>query len=169
MFLDRDGTIIRDVGYLKDPSEVTLLPGSIEALSLMSAAGFMLILASNQSGIGRGLITQDQADRVHRRFEELLDGEGVRLSASYYCPHHPDDNCQCRKPRTGLLERASMELDIDMETSVMVGDRETDVDAGTGSGCRAILVDPTGIDRPRDFCIVPDLASAAELVLKGWE
>ena len=169
MFLDRDGTIIRDVGYLKDPSEVTLLPGSIEALSLMSAAGFMLILVSNQSGIGRGLITQDQADRVHRRFEELLDGEGVRLSASYYCPHHPDDNCQCRKPRTGLLERASMELDIDMETSVMVGDRETDVDAGTGSGCRAILVDPTGIDRPRDFCTVPDLASAAELVLKGWE
>ena len=169
MFLDRDGTIIRDVGYLKDPSEVTLLPGSIEALSLMSAAGFMLILVSNQSGIGRGLITQDQADRVHRRFEELLDGEGVRLSASYYCPHRPEDNCQCRKPRTGLLERAVTELDIDLRTSVMVGDRESDADAGVASGCRAILIDATGIDRPRAWCTVPDLASAAELVLRGWE
>ena len=169
MFLDRDGTIIRDVGYLRDPSEVTLLPGSVEALSMMSAAGFMLILASNQSGIGRGLITQEQADRVHRRFEELLDGEGVRLSASYYCPHHPDDNCQCRKPRTGLLKRASMELDIDLQTSVMVGDSESDADAGAASGCRAILIDPTGINRPRAWCTVPDLASAAELVLKGWE
>ncbi|SVA35058.1 uncharacterized protein METZ01_LOCUS87912, partial [marine metagenome] len=169
VFLDRDGTIIRDVGYLRDPSEVTLLPGSVEALSMMSAAGFMLILASNQSGIGRGLITQEQADRVHRRFEELLDGEGVRLSASYYCPHHPDDNCQCRKPRTGLLERASMELDIDLRTSVMVGDSESDADAGAASGCRAILIDPTGIGCPRACCTVPDLASAAELVLKGWE
>ncbi|MDP7068216.1 MAG: HAD-IIIA family hydrolase, partial [Acidimicrobiales bacterium] len=72
VFLDRDGTIIRDVGYLRNPSEVTLLPGSSEALSRMSAAGYMLILVSNQSGIGRGLITQDQADRVHRRFEDLL-------------------------------------------------------------------------------------------------
>ena len=169
MFLDRDGTIIRDVGYLRDPSEITFLPGSIEALSVMSATGFLLILVSNQSGIGRGLITQEQADSVHRCFEELLGREGVRLSASYYCPHRPEDNCQCRKPRTGLLERASMELDIDMETSVMVGDRETDVDAGTGSGCRAILIDPTGIDRPGAFCTVPDLASAAELVVKGWE
>ena len=169
MFLDRDGTIIRDVGYLRDPSEVTLLPGSIDALSRMSTAGFMLILVSNQSGIGRGLITQEQADRVHRRFEELLDGEGVRLSASYYCPHHPDDNCQCRKPRTGLLERASMELDIDLQTSVMVGDSESDADAGAASGCRAILIDPTGIGCPWACCTVPDLASAAELVLKGWE
>ena len=169
MFLDRDGTIIRDVGYLRDPSEVTLLPGAVAALSMMSAAGFMLILVSNQSGIGRGLITQDQADRVHRRFEELLRGEGVRLSDSYYCPHRPEEDCPCRKPRTGLLERASTELDIDLQTSVMVGDRESDANAGIASGCRAILIDPTGIGHTSAYCTVPDLASAAELVLRGWE
>ncbi len=169
MFLDRDGTIIRDVGYLGDPSEVVLLPGAVAALSMMSAAGFMLILISNQSGIGRGLITQDQADHVHRRFEELLEVEGVRLSASYYCPHRPEDSCPCRKPRTGLLERASTELNIDLRASVMVGDRESDASAGTASGCQAILVGPTGIDHTSAYRRVPDLASAAELVLRGQE
>ena len=89
VFLDRDGTIIRDVGYLSRPSDVDLLPGSLEALCEMSGAGLPLVLVSNQSGIGRGLISEEQAGLVHRRLEDLLAEAGVCFAAAYYCPHHP--------------------------------------------------------------------------------
>ena len=167
VFLDRDGTIIRDVGYLSRPSDVDLLPGSLEALCEMSDAGLPLVLVSNQSGIGRGLISEEQAGLVHRRLEDLLAEADVCFAAAYYCPHHPKDRCRCRKPGPGLLEKASVDLNIDLITSAMVGDRVSDAQAGERSGCRAILIDPMRTAHPSAWRTVPDLASAAEIVVRG--
>src|SRR5215210_2961714 len=106
LFLDRDGTLMEDVGYPNDPAAVRLLPGAADAVRELVGFGYVPAVVSNQSGLARGLITPDQADAVHRRFVELFEeASGVRLPA-YYCPHGPDDGCDCRKPKTALLCRA---------------------------------------------------------------
>ncbi len=149
VFLDRDGTIMVDVGYAHDPDQVQLLAGVGPALVEFKKRGFLLVLVSNQSGIGRGMITQDEADRVHRRLEELLAKEAVRLDAAYYCPHRPEDACACRKPAVELFLRAAAEWDIDLAASFMVGDKLTDAEAGRNAGCFSILL---GQDRQPGRC-----------------
>jgi histidinol-phosphate phosphatase family protein len=140
LLMDRDGTLIEDVGYPRDPDQVRLLPGAAEALAGLSRLGFRLVLVSNQSGIGRGLITAAEADRVHGRLVALLAESGVILSASCYCPHAPDEGCECRKPRPGLLLRAFRDLGLDASRSFMIGDKASDVEAGERAGCRTILL-----------------------------
>jgi len=139
VFLDRDGTLIEDMRYPRDSSQVRLLPGAAEALRQLKEAGFALIVVSNQSGLGRGLITPEEAAAVHARFVGLLAEAGVTLDACYYCPHAPEAGCDCRKPKPGLLLRAAVEHGLDLPTSVMVGDKLSDVDAGNAAGCRSIL------------------------------
>lgn len=140
VFLDRDGTLIDDVGYISDPEDVRLLPGAADALQALRDAGFRLVVISNQSGLGRGLITQEQADAVHERFLSELQRAGARVDAAYYCPHAPDEGCRCRKPLPGLILDAARELGLDLERSVMVGNSEVDVSAGEAAGARAILL-----------------------------
>jgi D,D-heptose 1,7-bisphosphate phosphatase len=140
IFLDREGTLIHDAGYLKDPHQVRLLPGVGEALAALQRQGFSLVLVSNQSGLARGLITEEQARQVHLRMLTSLAPYGVRLDGAYYCRHHPEAGCRCRKPRPGMLIRAARELGLDLSRAFMIGDKSTDVEAGRQAGCRTILL-----------------------------
>ena len=140
VFLDRDGTLIREKGYLRDPEGVELLPGVPEGLALLRRHGYRLIVATNQAGVGRGLYSLDDMRAVNARMQALLAGEGLELDAVYSCPHAPDENCRCRKPAPGMLERAACELGISLESSFVIGDRESDVLLGLYAGMRAILV-----------------------------
>lgn len=140
IFLDRDGTVISDPGYLRDPEQVTLLPDAAATLVTLAQRGYLLIVVSNQSGVGRGLITPNEARLVHRRFVSVLEQAGVRLDAAYYCPHAPDEGCSCRKPQPGLLLDAAREHGIDLRRSIMIGNSESDIGAGKAAGTFTILL-----------------------------
>jgi D-glycero-D-manno-heptose 1,7-bisphosphate phosphatase len=140
VFFDRDGTVIHDAGYSRDPEQVRLLPGAAEALAELRRKGFALVLVSNQSGIGRGLIRPEEAEQVHCRVALRLEEGGAPFDGAYYCPHAPEDLCRCRKPNPGMLLRAAEELGIDPGRSFMVGDKPSDVEAGRRAGCRTILL-----------------------------
>jgi D-glycero-D-manno-heptose 1,7-bisphosphate phosphatase len=144
VFLDRDGTLMIDRGYLADPAGVELVPGATHALSALRELGALLVLVSNQSGLARGMVKRDEHARVHARFCELLALEGVVLDGAYYCEHGPDDGCECRKPRDGLLRTAARMLDVDLARSVMVGDKGSDVAAGRAAGCATALLASAG-------------------------
>src|SRR5262245_492570 len=150
-FLDRDGTLIQDRGYLGDPDDVELLPGAAELLRGLKENGFLLVIVSNQSGVGRGLFDLRAMEAVHKRCVELLAAEGICLDGAYYCTHAPSDDCECRKPRPGLLYRAARELGIDLSTSVVVGDKESDVEAGKAGGCVTAVVHSQPSMRRADF------------------
>jgi histidinol-phosphate phosphatase family protein len=144
LFLDRDGTIIEDRGYMRDPADVVLLPGAAEALRDLERAGWALIVVSNQSGVGRGFITPPEMDAVQARFLELMGAAGVSITASYLCAHHPDEDCGCRKPGVLHLEQAARDHGIDLRESWMVGDRESDILCGKNAGCRTIWLRNSG-------------------------
>ena len=141
LFLDRDGTLMVDTGYVRDPADVKLLPGVAEALLQARALGFELVVVSNQSGVARGLISLAQLEAVQSRFELLVAEAGVTFDDVRFCIHGPDDGCSCRKPAPGLLREAAAARGIDLERSVMVGDRESDVVAGRTAGCTTILLE----------------------------
>lgn len=138
--MDRDGTLMEDVGYPRDPADVRLLTGVGPALRALRGAGFELVVVSNQSGIGRGIVTAEQARAVHSRFITELRDEGVELDAVEYCPHAPWEECPCRKPRAGMLTAVAERRGIGLEESFMIGDRVSDVQAGIRAGCTAILL-----------------------------
>jgi histidinol-phosphate phosphatase family protein len=138
LFLDRDGTVIEDRGYMRDPADVHLLPGAAEALSAIASGGWKLIVISNQSGVGRGLIARDEMESVQARFLEALESRGVPVTASYYCTHTPDEGCECRKPSPFLLQRAAKEHAVELGSSWMAGDREADILCGRNAGCSTI-------------------------------
>ncbi len=139
LFLDRDGTLMEDVGYPNDPAQVQLIPGAAQAVRELVQLGFVPAVVSNQSGLARGLCTPEQAATVHQRFAELFEQEsGVRLPC-YYCPHGPNDGCDCRKPKPGLLHQAAEAAGLVGAPGVMVGDKFTDLEAGEAAGYRAVL------------------------------
>jgi D-glycero-D-manno-heptose 1,7-bisphosphate phosphatase len=132
-FLDRDGTIIEDPGYLRDPEMIQFIPGAVDALRALQAAGYRLVLVTNQAGVARGLLTEEDVRRVNDRLTVLLAGAGVRLDGIYYCPHHPEygppeyrRECDCRKPKPGMIQRAVRDLGLDPSRSVIIGDHVTD-------------------------------------------
>lgn len=144
LFLDRDGVIIEDRGYMRRIEEVCLVPGAAEALRAFRDDGWKLVIISNQSGVGRGLISPAEMDAVHARCLELLRAEGIEVLASYLCPHLPEENCHCRKPSPYHLLEAAREFGLDLRASWMIGDRESDIEAGHAAGCRAILLGGSG-------------------------
>jgi D-glycero-D-manno-heptose 1,7-bisphosphate phosphatase len=151
LFIDRDGALVADVGYPRDPALVEPLPGAIDVLRGLSAR-FALVIVSNQSGIGRGLITEIEARAVHDRVIDVFARAGIRFAGAYYCPHAPDAGCACRKPAPGLLLDAARELGIDLAGSVMLGDKASDVAAGQAAGCGHTIrfgADIDGIDGSR--------------------
>jgi D-glycero-D-manno-heptose 1,7-bisphosphate phosphatase len=151
LFLDRDGTIIAERGYLKDPGEIELLPGAVDALRKLAREGWKLIVISNQSGVGRGLMTAEEMNAVQAKFLRLMRAQGVEITASYFCTHKPDDNCECRKPSTLLVERAVRDHAISAQQSWMIGDREADILCGRNAGCSTIWL------RNRQFPVAPEL------------
>ena len=140
VFADRDGTVIVDRGYLATVEGVTLLPDAGPAFGRLCAAGLLLVIVTNQSGIGRGLFSSEVVSAQHRRLAELLAAFGVRLAAVEVCPHAPWENCTCRKPAPGLLLQAAKRLAIDLPSSFMIGDKTTDIAAGQAAGCRTVAL-----------------------------
>jgi|GEM_PF-399798 len=140
IFIDRDGTIMVDVGYPKYARQVSLIPGAVRALREFKRKGFLIIIISNQSGIGRGYMTRRQADSVHKRVISLLGNSGVEIDDAYYCPHAPDEGCDCRKPSPAMLFDASRKFDIDLSRSFMIGDRDVDIETGRNAGCKTLCL-----------------------------
>ncbi len=185
VFLDRDGTVTEEVGYLSDLTMLRLLPGAGTAIRKLNQAGFKVILVTNQSGVARGLFPEALVQEAHARLAKMLEQEGAQLDGIYYCPHHPHAGathytriCDCRKPETGLIDRAVNELAIDLNQSVMVGDKWIDVELGQKAGMKSILVgtgfapdDPGNIRpghvRDPDFT-AHDLAEVVEWIFKNF-
>jgi len=142
LFLDRDGVIIRDCNYLSDPESVELLPGVGEALAKAVEVGLKLVVITNQSGIGRGYFSEADFLNVQSRLDELLAEFGVVIEVAAYCPHDPVDNCNCRKPMTGLVDEVSEVLTWSAEHSFMVGDKISDVELGKNMGVEPWLLLP---------------------------
>jgi D-glycero-D-manno-heptose 1,7-bisphosphate phosphatase len=168
VFLDRDGTIIEDAGYLRDPAGVRLLPGAAHAIRHLNEHGLIAVVATNQSGIARGLLTLDEYNATERRVDELLTLEGARLDGHYFCPHLPELNgpCDCRKPGSLLYRQAAERFGIDLSRSWWVGDRLRDVLPAESFGGRGILVgttEPEGAESNR-FLRAQDLMGAVELI-----
>jgi len=140
VFLDRDGTVTEEVGYLNHVSRFRLLAGIGEAIGRLNQASVPVIVVTNQSGVGRGYFPEQLVRDVHERLKMELLKVGARLDAVYYCPHVSADECNCRKPRTGMLEQAARELRLDLKSSFVVGDRHSDVELAHRVGARSILV-----------------------------
>jgi D-glycero-D-manno-heptose 1,7-bisphosphate phosphatase len=180
VFLDRDGTVIDELGYLGDPSRVDVFPWSPQAMRDLMAAGFAIVIVTNQAGIARGYFDENTVRAVHARLDELLRAEGVAVDGYYYCPHHPEGvvegyrgACGCRKPAPGMVEAAVRDLGLDVSRSWVVGDTWLDVGLAVRSGARGILV-RTGHgtrvepDRPEGVeaaAIVANLGDAARFIL----
>lgn len=177
VFLDRDGVVIEEREYVSTPKQVHLLPGVAETIAALNRAGWCVVIVTNQSGIARGFFTPSALNRIHQRLQHLLWCYGAQVDGIYVCPHHPEadidiyrQQCLCRKPRPGLLLQAAEELDIDLSQSWMIGDRVSDLEAGSAAGCRTILVrtgygvrvDTIALDRStlRLELVAADLADA---------
>lgn len=172
LVLDRDGVINFDSpDYIKSPEEWRAIPGSLEAIARATAAGWTIAVASNQSAIGRGMIDEDILGLIHAKMADEIEEAGGHITLITWCPHHPDDGCDCRKPRTGLLERISSELAMPLEGATMVGDSAKDLEAAraahmrailvrTGNGARAEIENPGAADHVAD-----DLSAAIDWLL----
>jgi len=146
VFLDRDGTINIEKEYLYKKEDFEFITGAPEAIRLLNQAGFMVVVVTNQSGVARGYYTEDDVENLHRHIARELKEAGAHVDAWLYCPHHPSGRgsyalpCDCRKPLPGMLQEAARRYDIDLENSIMIGDKLADVEAGQAAGCRTILV-----------------------------
>jgi D-glycero-D-manno-heptose 1,7-bisphosphate phosphatase len=161
VFVDRDGTLTEEVGYVNHPSRVRLLPGAAEAVRVMRAAGRAVVVVTNQAGVGRGYLTPALVAAANAELERQLAEVGTQVDAIYVCQHHPADGCECRKPKPGLILRAAADLDLDLTRSTMVGDKPSDIEAAAAAGMPGILV-LTGLGRGEweyrraEFAAAPD-------------
>lgn len=176
--MDRDGTINVEVQYLNKVEDFQFIPGVPEALKRLKEAGFLLVVVTNQSGIGRGIYDEEALARIHEHMHEDLARYGAAIDACYFCPHHPEhakghylQECACRKPLPGMLQQAAADLDIDLGASYMIGDKLADVEAGINAGCTSLMV-LTGYgsahaeSRPEGVKTFADLPAAVEAVLE---
>lgn len=173
VFLDRDGTLNYDPGYLKVAADLKLLPGVGPALARLKRAGAKLVVVTNQSGVGRGIFTLKDLEAVHARLEGLLEQEDVALDAIYFCPHHPDDGCHCRKPEVGMVERSVSELHLDLRRSYLIGDHARDIQLAYRVGAKAILittepVDTQALDALRAAEAMPDAVAKSMAEAVDW-
>ena len=177
VFLDRDGTIVEDPGFLHEPGKVRLLPGAGAAIRRLNDAGWLVVTVSNQSGIARGLYDAAAYAAVQRRLVELLTQQGARLDGAYFCPHHPDVSgpCDCRKPGVRLFRDAATALDLDLARSYWVGDRVSDIEPAHALGAdgHGLLVstgrggEHAARAQAMGFPVVSDLAAAAAEIVRG--
>jgi len=170
VFLDRDGTIARNAHYCCREEDFEILPTVPQAIRLLNQHGFKVIVVTNQSAIARGYLTEEKLFQIHQYMEDELAKCGAHIDAIYYCPHHPDDGCQCRKPKPALLFRAAKKLGIDLSRSYAIGDGEIDIQAGRAASCRTVRV-TTGSDVEKEVAessdyIADTLLAAAEWIVK---
>jgi D,D-heptose 1,7-bisphosphate phosphatase len=147
IFLDRDGTINEEVGYLGQPERLRIIPAAFEAVRLINKSGMKAIVISNQSGVARGFFTEENVREINKKIEVLLGEQGAFIDRFYFCPHHPTEGeepykkiCSCRKPQPGMLYQAADELDIDLTRSYMIGDNYPDIEAAHRAGAKGVLV-----------------------------
>jgi histidinol-phosphate phosphatase family protein len=167
VFLDRDGTLVRDRGYTHRLEDYALLPGVVPALRRLIEAGFALAIVTNQSGIGRGLFTLEEYERFERHLEQDLAEKGIPIAGSFFCPHAPGAGCRCRKPAPGLFERAARVLGADLSRSYVIGDARRDAEAGLAAGCAGAvwLAPETPTSLPASTEAAPNLEAAATWIL----
>jgi|TARA_B100001964_G_scaffold220067_1_gene262753 D-glycero-D-manno-heptose 1,7-bisphosphate phosphatase len=181
VFLDRDGTLIEEVGYLDRIERIELYPWSVDAVRVLNRAGFKVVVVTNQAGVARAMFDEAFVGEAHAFIDARLREGGAVIDGFYYCPHHPDapveayrKDCDCRKPRTGMVEQAQRDLDLDLGRSFVVGDRWLDVELGMNFGGRGILV-RTGygeaeVARPKEGVdaelVAPDLMTAVSWILQ---
>ncbi len=170
---DRDGTIIEEKEYLSNPDDIVFLPGALEGLKLMNHLGHKVVIVSNQSGVGRGYFSFERMNEVNGRILKLLEAEGVEISGVYCCVHHPDDNCDCRKPKAGLVLMAAEEIGFDPENTIVIGDKTSDIDLAQTLNSFPILL-RTGYGKDTEKLlngfkgkIVKDLLEASEYISKS--
>ena len=167
VILDRDGTIVIDRGYLDDPQGLEFEPQAAEGLRWLHSQGYRLVVITNQSGIGRGYFTIECLEAMNARLTAMVEESGARLAGIYHCPHAPEAACACRKPAQGLLRRAAAELGFEPEATVVIGDKESDIEFGHRAGATTILiaaeVPPAGSGTQADF-VAPNLMAAARIV-----
>lgn len=181
MFVDRDGTLIEETGYLNELSRLILFPYSVDAVRQLNRGGFVVVVITNQAGIARGIVTESFLEAAHRHIEARMQTGGAHIDGFFYCPHHPDGMvpalrtaCDCRKPQPGLLIRAARELDLDLARSFMIGDRFHDLEAGRSAGTRTVLVrtgygaaeERTG-KHERPDAVADNIAGAAAWILRN--
>jgi len=180
VFLDRDGTLIEEAGYLERLDRLIFFPYTVDAVRQLNRAGFLVVVITNQAGIARGIVSEEFVSIAHEHISRRLEAGGARVNAYYHCPHHPRGVveslrtvCECRKPQPGMFRKAAAELHIDLSQSFSVGDRWHDVDAGRAAGTRTLLVrtgygaatERTTRDGPAPDAVVDNLAAAAAWIL----
>lgn len=165
VFLDRDGTINVDYGYVSKVEKFVILPGAIEGLKKMRGMNYLLIIISNQSGIGRGYYSIPDYEKVMETMHQQLGLHGITLDDCFYCPHSPESNCSCRKPGTKMIEEAVRKWDVNVKESFFIGDKESDIKAGKKSGLKTILVSENEKEFGQNFR-VKNLVEAAGIIEK---
>ena len=141
VFVDRDGVINQERSdYVKSISELEIYPNVAKNIKLLKDAGFLVVVITNQSAVNRGIVTPEMINQIHNSIQDHLKKSGTFLDGFYYCPHTPNENCNCRKPKSGLLEKAILELNIDLNSSWLIGDRDSDIEAANSIGCKAIKI-----------------------------
>ncbi len=173
IFLDRDGTIIEEVDFLSKADEAVLFPFTIEALRLLSKAGFVFFVTTNQSGVARGYFGASAIAAIHAKIQGDLNKAGLSIESFHYCPHFPDDGCRCRKPSTGMIEEAIKNFDVDLGNSWTIGDKKLDIGMGFNAATKTALV-CTGygkehallLERKPDI-VAENLLEAAKLIVSG--
>jgi D-glycero-D-manno-heptose 1,7-bisphosphate phosphatase len=172
VFLDRDGTIARDVHYCRRPEDFEILPTVPEAVRLLNEHGFKVVVVTNQSGLARGFFDEATLSLIHNKMKHDLSVQGAHIDAIYYCSHHPDAHCSCRKPGTALFGQAARELDIDLKQSFVIGDTAMDIGAGQAVGAHTILV-TTGPDSTESLSFglaqtAPDFIAPSLFIAAMW-
>ncbi len=167
VFFDRDKTIIEDSGYFHDPEGVVFMPRVVEGLAALERAGFLLFIVTNQSGVGRGYFPESDTIAVHEKIIELLEKQGIRLQKIYYCPHAPEDQCICRKPKPFLIFKAAQEFGVDLSKSFFAGDLEKDIETGRAAGVATVFIGSPEKSFGADISAA-DVFEAAEKIV-GYE
>ena len=180
VFLDRDGTIIEDSGYINSPEQIKFIPGSIEAIKKLNDAGYKVVIISNQAGIARGLLSEDMLQTIDKIIHRQILSGGGHIDASYYCPHHPEhgvypykQDCECRKPHPGLIKKAVKDKELELAGSFMVGDKSSDIETGKRAGVKTVFVRTGhGQEEEKGLKVKPDhladnLTEAVRWILNG--
>lgn len=176
VFLDRDGVLIKDVGYLKNPEDIIIMPNSIEALKILKTAGFLLIIVTNQAGIAKGFFNTDELRAVNNKLLKIYEDNGVIIDDLYFCPHHENGTvepynikCTCRKPETGMVLKGAEKFNIDTGKSFMVGDKDSDILLAKNSGLKSFYIRNSMYEHDGNIApdyYVNDLKEAAEIIIK---
>jgi len=162
VFLDRDGTIAKDVPYCRRVEDFEILPGVPEGIRMVNQHGFKTVVITNQSGVARGYFTEETLSLIHQKMKQELQKHHAFVDAIYFCPHHPDDGCDCRKPKPTLLLQAAKDMGIALEMSYMIGDDAKDVKAGKAAGCRTVwlTVDPSQAENKQQHQLPDHIAGS---------